>query len=298
MNRVTYSIIIPHRNCPELLRRCIDSIPVRDDVQIIVVDDNSDQEKKPSIERAGLEIVLLDAEHSKGAGRARNVGLSKALGKWLLFSDADDYFTDALPSLMDKYVDDEVTDIVYLNARTFNEKGEQGVFKTDSLIRNYLHEKKDSEMRLRYELWTPWSRMVKRELALRHNLRFDEVPATNDKMFCLQCSLYSKNIKAEDVFVYNYYRPTKGSITDKQRDSKMLDGLLDIRRRTIELYKKAGYKELPSFWAVLYRTSYVKDLSIFEIIRKYIGILRLSKTSILKDQYRFIRKKSRDRLNK
>ena len=37
-----YSVIIPYKNAPILLQRCIASIPQRDDLQIIVVDDNSD----------------------------------------------------------------------------------------------------------------------------------------------------------------------------------------------------------------------------------------------------------------
>ena len=38
---INYSFIIPHRNVPHLLQRCIDSIPKRDDIQIIIVDDCS-----------------------------------------------------------------------------------------------------------------------------------------------------------------------------------------------------------------------------------------------------------------
>ena len=38
---IVYSVIIPHKDIPCLLQRCLDSIPPRDDVQIIVVDDNS-----------------------------------------------------------------------------------------------------------------------------------------------------------------------------------------------------------------------------------------------------------------
>lgn len=41
---INYSIIIPHKNIPKLLRRCLDTIPRREDVQVIMVDDNSDQE--------------------------------------------------------------------------------------------------------------------------------------------------------------------------------------------------------------------------------------------------------------
>lgn len=41
---INYSIIIPHKNILELLRWCLDSILGRKDVQIIMLDDNSDQE--------------------------------------------------------------------------------------------------------------------------------------------------------------------------------------------------------------------------------------------------------------
>lgn len=37
-----YSIIVPHYNNPKLLQRLLDTIPVRSDLEIVVVDDNSD----------------------------------------------------------------------------------------------------------------------------------------------------------------------------------------------------------------------------------------------------------------
>ena len=37
---VLYSIIIPTKNIPNLLHRCLNSIPTREDIQVIVVDDN------------------------------------------------------------------------------------------------------------------------------------------------------------------------------------------------------------------------------------------------------------------
>ncbi|MFS2459047.1 glycosyltransferase, partial [Phocaeicola vulgatus] len=36
-----YSIIIPHKNTPRLLERCLYSIPTWDEIQIIIIDDNS-----------------------------------------------------------------------------------------------------------------------------------------------------------------------------------------------------------------------------------------------------------------
>ena len=74
----SFSIIIPHRNCPSLLQRCLDSIPVREDVQVIVVDDNSDLtivdfNRFPGFDREDVTIVYT--KEGKGAGHARNIGL-------------------------------------------------------------------------------------------------------------------------------------------------------------------------------------------------------------------------------
>ena len=90
-----YSIIIPHKNIPQLLQRCLDSIPRREDIQIIVIDDNSSPEivdfaHFPGRERDDVEIVFT--REGRGAGYARNEGLKRAKGKWLLFADTDDFF--------------------------------------------------------------------------------------------------------------------------------------------------------------------------------------------------------------
>jgi len=38
-----FTIIIPHKEIPDLLIRCLKSIPVSEDIQVIVVDDNSSE---------------------------------------------------------------------------------------------------------------------------------------------------------------------------------------------------------------------------------------------------------------
>ncbi len=41
---INFTVIIPHKNLPLLLDRLINSIPIRDDLEIIVVDDGSDED--------------------------------------------------------------------------------------------------------------------------------------------------------------------------------------------------------------------------------------------------------------
>lgn len=40
-----FTLIIPHKNVPDLLQRCIKSLPERNDMQVVIVDDNSDPEQ-------------------------------------------------------------------------------------------------------------------------------------------------------------------------------------------------------------------------------------------------------------
>lgn len=287
----TYSFIIPHKNCPDLLQRCVDSIPERDDVEIIVVDDNSTEGKKPSLkEHKNLQVILLDAERSKGAGRARNVGLEHAKGKWLLFADADDYYNEnELKKILNKYLKDESTDLVYLNACVFDEEGNTSPYKTEVLFSNYSKGIFGAEGHLRYSLWTPWSRMVKRSLVESYNIRFDELPACNDKMFCLYCSRYAKQIFVENSVVYNYYKPKRGSITDKQRNNLMLDGLLDVRGKTIELYEEVGYCPIPAFFELAFFSKYSKGLNLSVSFAKYRAILNKYNQSMIKDLLRYLK---------
>ena len=104
---INYTFIIPTRNIPLLLNRCLNSIPLRNDIQIIVVDDNSDpkivnQDNFPFKNRKNVEVIFN--KYSKGAGYARNLGLQLAKGKWLLFPDADDFYVDGFIDILDNKV--------------------------------------------------------------------------------------------------------------------------------------------------------------------------------------------------
>ena len=265
---IVYSFIIPHKNCPVLLNRCLDSIPTRDDIQIIVVDDNSDVDKKPTLSRQDVELVLLDEEHSKGAGRARNVGMEKAQGKWLLFADADDYYTDYLPKLLDKYADDNQTDIVYLNAHRIDDQGKKKPLIINRLINNYLKGIKGAEANLRYGVWTPWTRMVKRELVFNHHLSFEELPAGNDRMFGLKASMYSKTIGVEKEFVYKYYKWPNGSVTDKIRQN-LVDELLTGYGRVMVFYKTVGYQNKFALLNIIENLVREKKITVKQAFVKY-----------------------------
>lgn len=257
-----YSVIIPHKNCIDLLARCIASIPERDDLEIIVIDDNSGipEEDFPFRDRPHLRYIFLDASDSNYAGHARNAGLKVAKGRWMLFADADDYYTESLNGLLENFKNDDKYDIVYLGAIVEDEFQNSKEYYMNLYIRDYLANKRYSEMLMRYALWTPWTRMVKRNMLTRHNIEFEECKTGNDVRFGLEVSRYAASITCWQEPVYSYYRPTFGSITDKYDDFGNLETIMLRRLRTNAFYSSVGYRyKLPMLWLCKTPSTITKD---------------------------------------
>ena len=201
-----YSIIIPHKDTPNLLQRCIDSIPDREDVQIIIVDDNSDTTKVdfdnfPGKGKPNVEIYYT--KEGKGAGYARNIGLSHAKGKWVLFSDSDDYFSFGINAILEKYKCSNA-DIIFFNVKYTGAKYKSTNFAYE--LNAYMLSKPNDylETFLRYKFGPPWGKIIDLKLITENNIRFDEVPKNNDTMFSLQIGYAAKKIIIEKNEGYIY----------------------------------------------------------------------------------------------
>lgn len=212
---INYSFIIPHKNAPELLRRCIASIPQREDVQIIVVDDNSEKEKKPVVERENVMIVEIDSKDSKGAGHARNIGLSQAKGKWILFADADDAFSPNLKTLMEQNENSDAQVVYYGFTKIQGDKAYKVKrWERKETINN------NQQFAMKFGFTEPWNKMVKHDFIKRHNILFEECPVGNDIFYTYQVGYFVKgNFEVFPEPVYNYY-VTSGSIVHKKKNTE------------------------------------------------------------------------------
>jgi len=204
---INYSIIIPHKNTPELLRRCLQSIPERDDTELLIIDDNSDPlivdfDNFPGLNRKFVKVYFT--KENKGAGYARNVGVKNAKGKWLLFADADDFFLEGFLSVIDSYQNSDADIIFYNSTSVYSDTLEPAVRHKDisNLIENYLNNKKDSQNKLRYMFYYPYSKMVKREMVISNNISFDEIKVSNDVWFAVQIGFFANKIIASKEAIY------------------------------------------------------------------------------------------------
>ena len=201
-----YSIIIPHKNTPDLLQYCIDSIPVRDDVQVIVVDDNSDADKvdfEHFPQWKGINYEFYLTKEGKGAGYARNVGLEHARGKWVLFSDADDFFLPQIDNIFKRNVDSDA-EIIFFRPKGVMLSDRSVPSKRGTVINGIIDRyfETGNENELRCWTYTPSCKLIKMDMIRNNNIKFEETRFSNDVMFSVLVGVKAKKISVIDEKLY------------------------------------------------------------------------------------------------
>lgn len=279
MNTINYSIIIPHKNTPDLLQRCLNSIPYREDIQVIVVDDNSDSSIVDFSHFPGMSgpnVEILFTKEGKGAGYARNIGLQHAKGKWLLFADSDDYYAGGFIEKLDIYLQSNY-DIIYFNVYG-NSKGEHDRGRyINSLYRKYFSGEIGIE-EVKYLIWVPWNKMFSLQFILKNKILFDEIPVGNDAFFSLKSGEKTGNVLVINDKLYcitwNSY-----SISSQKRSYKREFDYLMINQRINVFLRKHGLDDkqmiLISWRTIfLYKYGFQKLLSYLKYIHQKDSIRR------------------------
>ena len=97
------SVIIPAYNSAKYLRRCLESLPATSPaLQVIVVDDGSTDNTREVLsaireQDSGIEVI---SKENGGVSSARNAGLEKASGDYVVFLDVDDILSPGAVNLL------------------------------------------------------------------------------------------------------------------------------------------------------------------------------------------------------
>lgn len=114
------TLIIPFYNCEDTIEKCLDSVSAqkidKDIIEVLLVNDGSTDGSAEIVKRFALDnnyASVITQEH-RGAGAARNSGITAAKGKYIAFLDADDSFSDNTLSNITDFFDEhgDETDIV------------------------------------------------------------------------------------------------------------------------------------------------------------------------------------------
>ncbi|MCQ2146043.1 MAG: glycosyltransferase [Bacteroidales bacterium] len=279
MSTINYSIIIPHRNLTEYLPKCLETIPERDDVEIIIVDDCSDPNKVdfdnfPGKDRKGCKIVRL--QECKGSANARNVGIENATGKWLVFIDADDHFTDELGTLMEKYIDSE-HDLIQFDFDAIKTKnGVTTPWERKNYYGRILFHEKLTDREKCSETVEAWGKFIRRDLVMENNIRCANTKLATGMIFCSTCALKSKSPHvslSEKLCVYVH---RENSAISQYSASSELDRL-DARCMQYQLLKSTCLSRS----MITTQVEYIKSLSHLGFKAEIQGLSKLAKCGLL-----------------
>lgn len=116
-----YSLIIPVYQVEKYIRKCFDSIykQIPSDVQVILIDDGSTDGSSAICDdyASVYSQTFVFHQANKGVASARNIGLSFAVGEYILWVDPDDWVSDDWFKTIDSVVSTHKPDIVVFDSK-------------------------------------------------------------------------------------------------------------------------------------------------------------------------------------
>ena len=196
------SIIIPCYNSADTIRRCLDSIPLREDVETIVIDDGSTDETKEILGYRS-NIIFNTLHFNFGVSFARNVGINRAKGKYITFLDSDDEYLEGAVDTMLKVIEDTNKEIIQFNHM-------RDGMNVPSL---YANSNVWGLEKLPPKWVLCWNKIYKREFISKNVIRFPTGQQfEEDRMFNFECFRHMKypQIATNSAFTVNKYRQADG----------------------------------------------------------------------------------------
>ena len=249
MEKYKVSVIVPTYNSGLFLNAFFDSIMYQsigfENIQVIFVDDNSDDEYTLYLldlfdeKFLNVKSIFLDENHGF-PGKGRNLGLNLSDAEYVIFSDHDDTYTPDAFEVMYNTAKSEGADMVITNYYKIfpDERLEtQTPFNGENIVVNNFKE----DLRLFDIDPAIWCKLFNKEFLIKNNIAFLESMLAEDLYFFIKSLVNARRIVyLDDFYSYNYYiRNVEGDkstihIRNKKYLGKMIDGYWEVDKFLIE----------------------------------------------------------------
>ena len=258
---VLVSVIMPIYNAEEFLRETLDTVinQTLRELEIICVDDGSSDNTQDILgEYASAdERISILKQQNQYAGVARNNGLARATGKYVIFWDADDLFElDALEKMYNRAEEDEA-DICVCGANQLDSETNEVIKRGVYLITKWIPEEtpfskvEAGDYIFNFAANVPWNKMYLRQFVNDNNLQFQELKQVNDAYFVMMAMYLAKKITYVNQALVTYRINNDRSLTGKASDTAFC--LYDAYVKTLdtlmkdEVFKQDKYGTRHSF---------------------------------------------------
>lgn len=234
---VEVSIVVPIYNVEKYLKRCLDSLIKQTfrDIEIIALNNGSTD--------SSLDILKSYASNDKrikiinndniGVSEARNIGIRKSNGKYIVFVDSDDWIdNDMIESLHKTIINNNCDLVMCTYIREFNDHSKEKVFNLPE-VNLYVDDEVKSQLLRKLvgpvgkELATPeyldalgtvWAKIYKTSILKEKNLSFvdlNEIGSGEDTLFNIYVLNEVNKVILLNKPMYHYWRGNSNSITSR-----------------------------------------------------------------------------------
>lgn len=238
---IKYSFIVPVYNTEKFLKKCLDSLvnQTYKDFEIIVVNDGSTDKSSNIIskyQKKYKNIIVIDKEN-EGLSMARNRGVQKSSGKYIIFVDSDDYVSNKLLEEVDKKIDDSdilrfqiaTEDEEYTKINEYHEEGFESMCGYDAF--KYLSS---------YHFVEPaWCYVIRKNYYIENKFSFKKDVYHEDFGLIPHVVYKARKVKSIDFIGY-YYIQRNGSIMNNNDYKKTVKKAFDMleQYKTMRLFAK------------------------------------------------------------
>lgn len=238
---IKYSFIVPVYNTEKYLKKCLDSLinQTYKDFEIIVVNDGSTDKSSSIIskyQKKYKNIIVIDKEN-EGLSMARNRGVQKSSGKYIIFVDSDDYVSNRLLEEVDKKIDDSdilrfqiaTEDEEYTKINEYHEEGFESMCGYDAF--KYLSS---------YHFVEPaWCYVIRKNYYIENKFSFKKGVYHEDFGLIPYVIYKARKVKSIDFIGY-YYIQRNGSIMNNNDYKKTVKKAFDMleQYKTMRLFAK------------------------------------------------------------
>jgi len=266
------SVIIPVYNVEKYIEKCILSVINNnlqvEDYEIIVVDDESPDQSVSVIRNLMVSNnqIKLISQVNKGLGGARNTGVNKAKGDYVLFLDADDYLKKGALKKIVNFAIESKLDILEFGAIGVTENGDE-VYRisksTTNIMTGYEY------LNLIQYMNSACNKLYATQFLKTNQLEFVERIFIEDFEFNTRAFYYARKVQGTEN-ILGCFVQTANSITrntNKEKNQKMILDIKNVIDLTIQFSKNIDKSKAINFTIIDERIGFLTTTLLYTLFK-------------------------------
>ena len=221
-----FSIIVPIYNVEKYLENCLKSIQNQSypNFEVLMIDDGT-KDRCPEIMKKFEEDERFKSFHKKNGGLsdARNYGVERARGEYLLFVDSDDEIEEDLLFKLNDEIENHHPEVIKFGIKVI---GKEETLEKSPLFINLSGEQAFSKLILNNYFVTAWSYTYERTFWLENHFSYTKERYHEDFGLTPIIVLKAKKVSSIDTIGYRYFIIENSIMTDPKKALKKAEDTL------------------------------------------------------------------------